>query len=556
MSEVSALLKKTRWSARNLGRVLGRQSRLKIVFISIFAAGLLFGLWLLFIDSFIFLDRLGGMGVMIVRQLFALFFFGLQIMLILSGVVSAYAAYFRSREVPFLLVRPYSMGQIALYKLTEAALFSSWAFFFIIIPFVGAYARYERLGPLFSVWTLVFSVPFLVLCSGVAALLVLVVVRWFPRDRALKWAVLLLAAGVLAWQAYRAFGAARADDVETTVVLAYMIPGLKAASTPLLPSWWVAEGIMALAHGQWLRGLLLWLVLLANVLLVCLLVDAIGRAVFFDAWQKAVNSGRRPRRANRLFGALRGRLLFLPGDIRAMVMKDVRTFFRDATQWLQVLIFFGLLGLYYTNLRAFHYHLLAPEWKNMIAFLNVFSVAAVLCSLGSRFAYPQLSLEGQGFWTIGLAPTTMSRVLLTKFLMSLLGMLTVSTLLLCVSIRMLQVDAVTVWATLALGVAVSCAVSGLSTGLGAVFLDLKQKNPSAIVSGFGGTLNLVMSLVFMLGAILPYGVLFHLHARHPLSLHDLYRGAAAATGWLALLTFGTTAVPLYLGQRSLRRREY
>jgi hypothetical protein len=79
------------------------------------------------------------------------------------------------------------------------------------------------------------------------------------------------------------------------------------------------------------------------------------------------------------------------------------------------------LALYYANLRSFHYHLLPETWRNTVAFLNVFSVAAVMCSLGSRFIYPQLSLEGQGFWIIGMAPTSMTKVLVTKFALPVAG---------------------------------------------------------------------------------------------------------------------------------------
>ena len=37
--------------------------------------------------------------------------------------------------------------------------FSSWAFCFVIIPFVGAYAAHEKFTLAFALWTLLFSVP-------------------------------------------------------------------------------------------------------------------------------------------------------------------------------------------------------------------------------------------------------------------------------------------------------------------------------------------------------------------------------------------------------------
>jgi ABC-2 type transport system permease protein len=225
-------------------------------------------------------------------------------------------------------------------------------------------------------------------------------------------------------------------------------------------------------------------------------------------------------------------------------------------QWSQALIFFGLLALYFSSIRSFHYNRLPPEWRNMIAFLNVFSVAAVQCSLASRFAYPQLSLEGQAFWMLGLAPTSTRRILLTKFCLAATAMVTVSLLLILLSTRMLRVAPQTRLVALAIMMAVSLAVAGLSTGLGAVFLDLKKSNPAAIVSGFGGTVNLVLSLLFMLAAILPFGAVFHLGFLGRLPPAAVPRALAWAFLWLAVITPVTAVVPLVIGRRAMQSRDY
>jgi ABC-2 type transport system permease protein len=110
----------------------------------------------------------------------------------------------------------------------------------------------------------------------------------------------------------------------------------------------------------------------------------------------------------------------------------------------------------------------------------------------------------------------------------------------------------------ALGVAVamSLGISGLSTGLGALFLDLKQPNPAAIVSGFGGTLNLVLSLLFICGSVFPFGVLFHFRFTGRIVESELQHGLIAASLWVVLITLLATLLPLFLGGRSLKNREY
>jgi len=186
----------------------------------------------------------------------------------------------------------------------------------------------------------------------------------------------------------------------------------------------------------------------------------------------------------------------------------------------------------------------------------VFSVSAVMCSFGSRFVYPQLSLEGHGFWVVGLSPTSMGRVLAAKFSLALAGMTAVSVGLMFLSTRMLVIPLGAKIVAGGIALAMAVGIAGLSTGLGAVFLDLRQPNPAAIVSGFGGTLNLVLSLVFMFGAILPYGFVFHQAYLRHIADGALHRALLYASLWLVLWSLTAAAVPLAAGRRSLRNREY
>lgn len=556
MSFSIALWRKTGCSLRNAGRILLAQSRFKGVFVFCFAALCEAGLWLLFASGFRFLDGFGALGGMVVGRLFSFFFFGLGIMLAASSVLTSYATLFRSDEIGFLLSRPVSISNIVVYKFVEAAILSSWAFFFVVLPFVGAYAWHEQLSPLFLLWTLFFSAPFVLICSGAGTVAVLLVVRYLPRKAGMRALTVAVAtcAGLLLWWITREV---KESSANVQFVLSRLVPGMMVASHPLMPSAWIADGLMALGPGgRRLDGIALLGMLTTTALALGVCVEWMGSRWYFDGWQHAqIGSGARRRRGRWMAGLDRA-LRFVAKDVRAMVMKDVRTFLRDPMQWSQSLIFFGLLALYFSNLRPANFDLLGERWKNMMIFLNVFSVASVTCSLGARFVYPQLSLEGHGFWMLGLAPTSMARVVMTKFAGSSLGLVCTGVALMLLASYKLEVGAVGCGVGAALAAAVGFAVCGLSTGLGAVFLDLKERNPAAIVSGFGGTLNLVLSLVFLLGAILPLAVLFHVHAAYGLA-SDWFRFGMIASGlWLVVLTSLATALPLWLGIRSLSQRDF
>ncbi|NQT94322.1 MAG: hypothetical protein HQ559_16300, partial [Lentisphaerae bacterium] len=460
-----------------------------------------------------------------------------------------------SEEIPFLVVRPVGISQIVTHKFIETSLLSSWAFFFIIIPFVGAYACHEQLSVLFSVWTFLFSIPFLVVCSGIGSLLTMLFVRWFPMGKVARvtGGALAAVACFFLWRAGRQVPGLLGGS---TFDLSRIVPGLSLASNALLPSTWAAHGILAVVRAQWVRGLMFWLVLASTAGVVLVTAEWLGGRIFYGAWQKVIAGGGGRRRAPLLLDGLSIALSRFAHDVRALLMKDIRTFLRDPMQWSQALIFFGLLAMYFLNIRAFRYHVLPARWRNTIAFLNVFSVSAVMCSLGSRFVYPQLSLEGQAFWILGLSPTRPSRILMTKFVTALTGLLCVSVVLSLLSGRMLNSALPVRITSVALSASVAAAVSALSTGLGAIFLDLRQRNPSAIVSGFGGTLNLVIGLAFMLAVILPFAVVFHLHYVAGLEGPPFVRLIAGCSGWLLLATGLVVALPLRLAAKSLAAREF
>lgn len=552
MSALTVLYKKDWKTIRNLGRLAREQSRFKALFITAFLIVLLGGLSALFLEGFKFLDALGGIGLMIVRHLFSVFFLGLGLMLIISNVITSYTTLFRSNEIPFLMLRPVPRGEIVVHKLSETALFSSWAFFFIIVPFIGAYALHEHLSPIFVALTFLFSIPFVLLCAILGTIITLVAVRWLPRFRPAVWVMAMLLLGVCLF--FFKPDAGQSDD-EISFILSRLTPGMKVASYPLSPSWWVSEGIMVAARGRWSRAFLFMGLLTSNVLFFGLIAERIGNAWYYAAWQKAMASTRTPRGSRPL--SWRGRRIpFVAPDAGAIALKDILSLLRDPVQWTQGLLFFGLLGLYFFNLRNLQYHLLPPVWRNLIAFLNIFSLSAVMCSFCSRFVYPQLSLEGQGFWILGLSPTSMGRVLLIKFTGAVVGMLAISMFLTHISMFMLNTEwGVRLVAFLIAG-AISFAFCGLATGLGAVFLDLKQRNPAAIISGFGGTLNLALSLLFMCLAILPFGALYHAYYAGHITARTLNRGLVPASAWLIIITAAATALPLAFGRKSLVSRDY
>jgi ABC-2 type transport system permease protein len=110
----------------------------------------------------------------------------------------------------------------------------------------------------------------------------------------------------------------------------------------------------------------------------------------------------------------------------------------------------------------------------------------------------------------------------------------------------------------ALAVAVlALGLSGLSVGLGACLPNFRETDPSKIAVGFGGTLNLVAGLLFLIVVIGVMAAPFHI------VLANAENERAAFTWWpwlgsVAGLFAGalTILLPLRAGARNLRSMEF
>jgi ABC-2 type transport system permease protein len=172
-------------------------------------------------------------------------------------------------------------------------------------------------------------------------------------------------------------------------------------------------------------------------------------------------------------------------------------FWRDTTQWGQTLVLFGLLAVYIINLRHFSQELTNAFWLHLVSYLNLGACALNLATLTTRFVFPQFSLEGRLLWLVGIAPIGVQRVLIQKFWTSCFGTMFITVSLMITSSLMLHMPWLRVAFFAGAIALMSATLSGLAVGLGVLFPNFKEDNPSKIVSGFGGTLCLVASFLYI-----------------------------------------------------------
>ncbi len=542
-------------------RVLVQKSRLRVILIFVLSAIIWAGLYWLFADGFQFLRGMEGAHPIthkIVELIFGMFFLALTGLMVFSTGLLLYGNLFRSQEAAFLLSTPAQPDQIFAYKFQEALLLSGWGFLLLGTPLLVSYGIEESAGWQYYLMFIPYLLAFLLLPGSIGGLAMILIVNYFPRR--LKQALaLLLAAGVtvLAWYGFSIAVGAERDRVSEAWVRK-LVDHLRPGALPFLPSLWMTRGLMAGAAGKMGESVFYLLLLWSNGLFFYLIAAWTAKRLFRRAFDKVASAGGPKRR----FGVawperfLDRLLRWTDPRTRLFIVKDFRTFRRDPVQWVQVLIFVVLLGFSFLSIPSLPYSQYAENERTLIGLLNLVVLGLMLATYTSRFVFPMMSMEGNKFWILGLLPLERSRLLWSKFAYAA----TLTTLLSCVLAVLSELMLRLSWSTVLLHVltmaVLALGLSGLSVGLGAYLVNLKETNPSKIATGFGGTINLLVSLGFSICVILTAGA--------PTLLAFQQGQAPAATGmWLplcglALLVLAALAVliPMRLGIRAFRRMEF
>ncbi len=563
MSDV-AVLALLKWTdLRNRVRSIGQQSRFKIAVIALFSGVFWASLYRLFYHGLKFLNRAGPASQYLLDDLiggtFYVFFFALMVMLVFSNAIICYSSFYKSRETAFLHTAPVRVESIFLYKFGEAVAFSSWAFVFLGTPLMAAYGRLFEAPWHFYFLSLLFFVAWMFIPAALGAFIAMAITSFLPRTRRqliVGFALVVLAAiVVLVSKVLTIRGAGISADLR---LVQEVYDSTSFSRNPLLPSSWIAKGILGLSRGNLPSAAFFFGVVAANALFLLGMAHAVSARLMRKGWyvsQEIRNNRKYPARTlvDRLFGPI---LVFVGRNVRHIVLKDLKSFIRDPVQWSQFLIFFGLLAIYFLNLRTFSYQEREMFWKNLIAQMNLLATSLTLATFASRFIFPQLSLEGRRFWIIGMMPMTREEILYGKLALSFTTSLLISEVLIGISSYMLRtpMELAILHAVALLGICLG--VSGLAVGLGALYPNFAEDNPSKIVSGFGGTLNLVTSLAFVsLVLVLQAVPCFLYFGRASMSDGQFRTWVFGSMVAIAIVSLAACLVPLSLGMRAVRRLE-
>lgn len=573
---------------------LRHQSRLLVSVISCFLVGYLFLSFQLFHVGLRFIGRFPGLGSLLVERLIFLLFAFLFLLLLLSNLVIAYTNLFRNRETSFLMTLPVPVGTVFTWKLIESTALASWAFLLLIAPLLAAYGMVNHVAWHFYPLTLLLIVIFLVIPATLGAAGAIALGRHMDR-KAFQLAAMAGLLGSLALIAFRFRPEPVADEqleARMQAVIDRLLVNTSFAQSPILPSYWLSAGIQNWAEGALHAAGFFVLVLTSHSLFLGRLATQFLGSPFADAAAQVQSRGslfiewgwfrrlelRRAAMTLELRDTLAGlaspeaptslnpgstwfpadrldRLLRRAGlapDTRALVAKDIRVFWRDTTQWGQTVLLFGLLAVYVINLRHFTRQLDSQFWVSLVSFLNLGACALNVATITTRFVFPQFSLEGRRVWVVGMAPMGLARAFRIKFWLATTVALALTLSLTLLSGHLLKLDPARISFFAAAITIMTFTLNAVAVGLGVLYPNFRETNPSKIVSGFGGTFCLVLSFLYIFASV----VILALGS--PWGWRDLDpQPARAAMAWtsFSLISILAGAIPYRLGLRKAASTE-
>ena len=515
------------------------------------------------------------------KLIFHLFFVSLNVMLVFSSGIIMYGTLFRSPETKLLLSLPVRDERIALHKFQEAVVFSSWGFLLLATPMLLAYGIVIGAPWYYFALILPMLLAFVYIPCCLGALCCLFLVCKAPLLKtAIVAAVALASILVASHSIWRTVSTPEAE-LFGNAWFQQTFQRFQFAEEEWLPSTWLSNGLLEAGRGasganDYLSGLdipvvqscLYLALLISNALVGHLLVIRAGKAWMRKGYS-TLECGNRTKKTiktawvDQLLSAM---LFAFPKPMRLLLIKDWRLLRRDPVQWSQFLIFFGLLGLYFFNIDRFKHNqddINTLTWVNMVSFLNLAVVGLILSTFTTRFIFPLISLEGQRFWVLGLLPVRRETILWSKFVFAALGSWGLCSLLILASDLILQIE----WLIIAVHqftcLLLCTGLSSIAVGLGAMMPDFRESSPSKIAAGFGGTLNLVLSALYIVLIVVFTALPCHFYL---ISQHGSLGGAFLdPEQWRHWLVYGLAAavatssvaivLPLYKGLRAFRHIE-
>jgi ABC-2 type transport system permease protein len=520
----------------------------------VFVIGIfILGAYYTFFRVFNYLLSVEVIGAVLLDRVIEMALFVFFIMLLFSNIITAFSTFYKSQELDFLFSLPVQPTTIYLTKLFENCIYASWATLVIAFPLIFAYGVTRGMPVAYYPVSIISIVIYLIMPAAIASTLVALILRIFPKLGPREVVAISIGFVLSLTYAYVRVNnpqLLKIFETENEQALLQFAVQLTTVGGIYVPSTWLSNIFRGFAS-SWSIAVYNFALLFFTSLSSVIVAFFAARAFYTRAW---LSTGEHSSKK----GRQRSLLYYPPTQTaRTVFLKDLLTFVREPTQWVQLSVFLILLVVYIVSLRRTPLYFTFPFWRTMVAFANFAYICFVLATLGVRFIFPAVSLEKSGIWLIGSSQVPFRKIVTIKYMFNLLTAVLIMESLLLFANLFIKVDQLIYVIMPVIGLFVAAALVSINLGLGSRFPQFNEDNPSRIAAGSGGIIAALASVAYvgMSIAILAtpaYNYLSAAFLNRPINYYLLYGGFIL----FALLSIVTIVLPLRIGIKSLEQRDF
>jgi ABC-2 type transport system permease protein len=503
---------------------------------------LLFGLSFRVLKYFQSVEVIGDLLAHHLLGMILMVFFSL---LIFSHIITALSNLYLSSDLELCHACPVPLEAVFLSRAIYTVMDSSWMVIVFGLPVMMAYGAVFKPGFGFYFSLLHMGLGVTLIAGGIGILITMILVRLFPAQRTRDVTMLLGVFGLGAlYMMFRLLRPERLVDPDAFFSIAQYMAALQGPDSPYLPTHWMTETLWVYLSRSSGKELLFLSSLLWSTAAALTVINVwVAEAIYFCGFSKSQEAKRR-RAGKRLLDFLVALIKrpFQP-ELGAIIDKDLRAFFRDNTQWSQLLLLGALVVVYVYNFSVLPLDkspIRIDFLQNQIAFLNIGLAGFVLSAVSVRFIFPAVSSEGAAFWIVQTSPVPLKGFLWTKFALYLFPMLVLGEVLILLTNHLLEVTPFMMALSSGTMFLMVFGIVALGVGMGAMYPNFSHQNIAQVATGFGGLLFMILSAAFVaLIVVLEAGPVY------VLVMADL-RGAPVAGWQWVLIALSFSAVLLIM----------
>ena len=503
-------------------------------------------------------------GPILTRKLMELLLLGMFGLLCFSNTVTALSTYYLSDDLELLLSLPVHRSQFHLARFLDTLAQSSWMILVFGLPVFIAYGLTYGSSAIYYVMLAIVLPCFVAIPASLGVVVASLLVTLFPARRLRE---LMVFAGVLALVfvvvMVRTLRPEQLVDASNFDSLAAYVAELQAPVPLLFPPRWASDVLLSALQGRPIDPIVGGLLISGAIAAV-----GVGRWITTALYDKGRSRSQEARQARLAKAGWLDWILNLftrpmhPAQ-RAIVIKDVKTFFRDPGQWSQLLLVGSIVVISLVSVAALPVDVVRGPWmgtfRNVLAFAVLGLVGFVMAALAARFLFTAVSMEGRAWWLVRSSPLTAKQYLWSKVLPGLVPMIIVGEILAIMSTWILGAGGFLMAVAAGTALIMSLGIAGIAVGMGAMFPDFKVDNAARAAAGPQGVLFMVvsLSLVFAVIAIEAYPVYIVLAS-------EVKEQAITPNQWVSIVALFVAAItlclhalmwPMRLGAKRLWNRE-